>query len=260
MRKDKEQQKKNPTVKQAILFDYEGQPAHNGTDGIRNGMQTGAELSSLLDRQRSLSQNILERIVDYGNIDKAYQKVASNKGSGGIDNLTVDDLRDWLSLHYKNFQESLQNGFYAVSPVRKVEIEKPDGGMRMLGIPTTRDRLVQQAILQQLNLYYDPYFSDNSFGFRTGRSARQAIQQASQYVGEGKMWVVDIDMEKFFDKINHDRLMHRLSKRIGDKRLLRLIKAYLKAGIMTGGLVEQRIAGTPQGSICKALHILPYAK
>jgi len=248
MRKDKKQQKNNAIVRQATLFDYEGRPVTAGSNGIRDEKYSGAELSSLLDRQRSLSQNILERIVDYGNLDKAYQKVASNKGSGGVDDMSVEALQSWLSQHLKELQNSILSGSYQTSPVRKVEIEKPDGGKRMLGIPTTKDRLIQQAIFQQLTLYYDPYFSESSYGFRPNRNARQAIQQASQYVREGKEWVVDIDLEKFFDKINHDRLMHRLNKRIGDKRLLRLIRAYLNTGIMTGGLVEQRIAGTPQGS------------
>lgn len=248
MRKDKKQQKKDSPIRQATLFDHEGKPVQDISDGIRRRTHTGAELTSLLDRQRSLSQNILERIVDYGNLDKAYLKVASNKGAGGIDDMSVEDLRVWLSQHFNNLQESVLGGNYEASPVRKAEIDKPDGGKRMLGIPTTKDRLIQQAILQQLNPYYEPYFSENSYGFRKGRSAHQAIGQASQYVKEGKEWVVDIDLEKFFDKINHDRLMHRLSKRIGDKRLLFLIRAFLNAGIMAGGLMEQRIAGTPQGS------------
>jgi group II intron reverse transcriptase/maturase len=136
---------------------------------------------------------------------------------------------------------------YEVSAVRKVEIPKPDGGKRILGIPTVKDRLIQQAIHQELSRYYEPIFSESSYGFRPGRSAHQAIVQASKYIQEGKEWVVDIDLEKFFDKINHDRLMQRLSKGIGDKRLLRLINAYLKAGMMDEGLTEQRVAGTPQG-------------
>ena len=247
MRKDRLQQKMPEIVIQGLLFDYEGNPVHYDTDGIRE-VGEGAELYSLLDRQRTLSQTILERIVDYGNLDKAYKHVASNKGSSGIDGMSIIELRDWLSQNIGTLQKSLLDGSYVVYPVKKVEIAKPDGGKRMLGIPTTKDRLIQQSIYQQLNPYYDPHFSDYSYGFRSGRSAHQAIEQASHYIMEGKEWVVDIDLEKFFDKINHDRLMQRLSKRIGDKRLLRLIRAYLNAGIMTGGLVEQRTAGTPQGS------------
>ena len=172
----------------------------------------------------------------------------SNKGSSGVDGMEVDELRQWIGGHLKELQTSILQEQYEVGAVRKVEIPKPTGGMRMLGIPTVKDRLVQQAIHQELNRYYEPYFSDHSYGFRTGRSAGQAIVQASDYIAEGREWVVDIDLEKFFDTINHDRLMQRLSKGIGDKRLLRLINGYLKTGIMTGGLIEQRTAGTPQGS------------
>ena len=159
----------------------------------------------------------------------------SNKGSSGVDGMEVDELRQWIGGHLKELQTSILQEQYEVGAVRKVEIPKPTGGMRMLGIPTVKDRLVQQAIHQELNRYYEPYFSDHSYGFRTGRSAGQAIVQASDYIAEGREWVVDIDLEKFFDTINHDRLMQRLSKGIGDKRLLRLINAYLKTGIMTGG-------------------------
>jgi RNA-directed DNA polymerase len=247
MRKGKEQQK-NRQDKQLELFDIEGQPVCNGKDGILTKAISGAELSSRLDQKRTLTQNILERIVDYGNLDKAYRQVASNKGVSGVDKISITELRGWLSKHVVEFQDSLLEGKYEVSPVQKVEIPKPDGGVRLLGIPTTKDRLVQQAIHQQLNLYYEPYFSENSYGFRAGRNAQQAIRQASHYVKEGKEWVVDIDLENFFDKINHDRLMQRLSKGVGDKRLLRLINACLKSGIMAGGFIEQRIAGTPQGS------------
>ncbi len=136
---------------------------------------------------------------------------------------------------------------YQVDPVRQKDIRKPDGGTRMLGIPTVKDRMIQQAISQELMIYYDPGFSEGSFGFRPGRSAHQAVEQAARFIGSGKEWVVDIDLEKFFDKINHDRLMQRLGKGIGDKRLLRLINSYLKAGLMSDGLLSQRTSGAPQG-------------
>ena len=161
--------------------------------------------------------------------------------------METEELRQWLGKHINTLQESILTEQYAVSSVRKVEIPKPDGGKRILGIPTVKDRLIQQAIHQELSRYYEPVFSESSYGFRPGRSAHHAIEQASKYIQEGKEWVVDIDLEKFFDKINHDRLMQRLSKGIGDKKLLRLIKAYLKAGMMDDGLIEQRVAGTPQG-------------
>ena len=253
-------QQKNTSGKQIKLFTNNGEPVEGEVGGTDIGNDTGVELSSRLDQQRTLTENILERIVDYVNVNKAYQQVKSNKGSSGIDGMDVEELGQWLGSHLKELQESILQEKYAVSAVRKVEIPKPTGGIRMLGIPTVKDRLVQQAIHQKLNRYYEPYFSEYSYGFRTGRNAGQAILQAADYIGQGMEWVVDIDLEKFFDKINHDRLMQRLSKGIGDKRLLRLINAYLKTGIMTGGLLEQRTSGTPQGSLCKALHKDPYAK
>ena len=247
MRKDKEQQK-NTRWKQLKLFSPTGEPIAEYPSGTRENLLEGVELSSRLEQQRTLTEYILERIVDYGNLNKAYQQVKSNQGSGGIDGMEVECLGQWLATHLKELQESILKERYQVAAVRKVEIRKPEGGIRTLGIPTVKDRLIQQAIHQEMNRYYDPYFSENSYGFRPGRSATQAIQQASLYIAEGKEWVVDIDLEKFFDTINHDRLIQRLSKSIGDKRLLRLINACLKAGIMTNGLEEQRTAGSPQGS------------
>jgi len=247
MRKDSNQQK-NEKWEQLRLFTKTGEPAGDQTNGTGKISGSGVELFSRLEQQRSLTVNILERIVDYGNLDKAYRQVRSNKGSSGIDGMEVEELRHWIGKNLKELQESILSGQYEVSAVRKVEIPKPGGGVRMLGIPTVKDRMIQQAIHQEINRYYEPWFSEHSYGFRPGRNAHQAIRQASAYIAEGKEWVVDIDLEKFFDKINHDRLMQRLSKGIGDKRLLRLINAYLKSGMMSDGLMEQRVAGTPQGS------------
>jgi len=234
-------------VKQLKLFSQTIEP-HGNTDGrTERKDQGGVELSSRLEKQRTLTANLLNKIVDYENLNRAYKQVSRNGGSGGVDEMEIEDLRPWLGKHLNELRTLLLTEQYCVSAVRKVEIPKPTGGTRMLGIPTVKDRLIQQAIHQELNRYYDPHFSEHSYGFRPGRSAHQAIVQASQYIKEGKEWVVDIDLEKFFDKINHDRLMQRLSKGVGDKRLLRLINAYLKAGMMEGGLLEQRTAGTPQG-------------
>jgi RNA-directed DNA polymerase len=247
MRKGKEQQK-NETSRQLKLFTMQaGELSGIPTGGTGTVSLTRVELLSLLERQRTLTENLLERIVDYGNLMRAYKQVAGNNGSSGIDGMETEELRQWLGKHINTLQESILTEQYAVSSVRKVEIPKPDGGKRILGIPTVKDRLIQQAIHQELSRYYEPVFSESSYGFRPGRSAHHAIEQASKYIQEGKEWVVDIDLEKFFDKINHDRLMQRLSKGIGDKKLLRLIKAYLKAGMMDDGLIEQRVAGTPQG-------------
>jgi RNA-directed DNA polymerase len=248
MRKDKRQQK-NPDGKQLKLFTMQNlEPAGSLTEGISKGDGTGVELYSRLEKQRTLTENLLEKIVEYGNLNQAFKQVKENDGSSGIDKMEVSDLRQWLGKHLEELRESLLTEKYTVSAVRKVEIQKSTGGIRMLGIPTVKDRMIQQAIHQELNRYYDPHFSDYSYGFRPGRSAHQAIIQASNFIKEGNEWVVDIDLEKFFDKINHDRLMQRLSKGIGDKRLLRLINAFLKTGMMEGGLMEQRTAGTPQGS------------
>lgn len=246
MRKDKRQQKKTK-VKQLELFSQTNEPI-GGTNGRTKGeTEIGVELSSRLEKQRTLTANFLEKIVDYENLNRAYKQVKSNGGSSGVDKMEIEDLRPWLGKHLNELRTTLLTEQYEVSAVRKVEIPKPSGGTRTLGIPTVKDRLIQQAIHQELNRYYDQHFNEHSYGFRPGRNAHQAILQAAQYIKEGKDWVVDIDLENFFDKINHDRLMQRLSKGVGDKRLLRLINAYLKAGLMEGGLEEQRSAGTPQG-------------
>jgi group II intron reverse transcriptase/maturase len=252
MRKDK-MQHKSQGDKQLKLFEAKGEPDVKPSNGIGRDNMTGVELSSRLEQQRALTRDILERIVDYGNIDKAYQQVRSNQGSSGVDDMDVEELRHWLGKNIKELRRTILEEQYRPGSVLKVEIPKPNGGSRMLGIPTVKDRLIQQAIHHELNRYYEPHFSDHSYGFRPGRNAHQAILQASRYIAEGKEWVVDIDLENFFDTINHDRLMQRLSKGIGDKRLLRLINAYLKSGIMADGLVEQRTAGTPQGSALSPL-------
>jgi group II intron reverse transcriptase/maturase len=241
-------QQKNEAGQQLKLFAWQaGEPTGIPTGGTSTKTLTGAELLSLLERQRTLTENLLEKIVDYGNLIRAYERVLENGGSSGVDEMETEELRQWFGKHIDTLRELLLTEKYEVSAVRRVEILKPNGGTRVLGIPTVTDRLIQQAIHQELSRYYESIFSESSYGFRPGRNAHQAIRQASKYIQEGKEWVVDIDLEKFFDKINHDRLMQRLSKGIGDKRLLRLIKAYLKAGMMEGGLTEQRIAGTPQG-------------
>jgi len=246
MRKDKMQQKKT-LGGQLEIFSKTGEPMKEGIDGIDKPLSAGVELSSRLESQRTLTRDLLEKIVDYENLKRAFAQVRANDGSSGVDGMAIEELRQWLGKNLNYLRDDLLNEKYAASPVRKVEIPKPTGGMRMLGIPTVKDRFIQQAIHQELSRYYEPHFSEYSYGFRPNRDAGQAILQAAEYIREGKEWVVDIDLEKFFDKINHDRLMQRLSKGIGDKRLLRLINAFLKAGMMEGGLEEQRISGTPQG-------------
>lgn len=223
------------------------EPVESKAGGTGKEITAGDELQSLLERARAETEEIMERITDYVNLNRACQQVIQNGGSSGVDGMDVKELRQWYNKNLKWLQATLAAEQYEVSGVLKVEIPKPTGGKRMLGIPTVKDRLVQQAIAQELSKHYEPYFSESSYGFRPGRSAHQAILQSVEYIKEGKEWVVDIDLEKFFDNINHDRLMQRLSKRIGDKRLLRLIRAFLRAGMMEEGLCEQRISGTPQG-------------
>ena len=188
-------------------------------------------------------------MLDRRNLEGALERVASAEGAQtpGVDGRTIDETRDYLREHWPTIREQLLNGTYRPQPVRRGEIAKPDGGVRKLGIPTVLDRLIQQAILQVLQGRWDPTFSEHSYGFRPGRSAHQAVAQAQSYVAEGYEWVVDIALEKFFDRVNHDILMDRVAKRISDKRLLRLIRAYLNAGVMEDGLVGPTDEGVPQG-------------
>lgn len=247
MRKNRKQQKKEK-VRQLALFKDCGHPASHPESGTIGKSLSGVELLSQLEKQRTLTENLLEQVVDYGNLHKASQRVLTNGGKPGVDQMEVKDLGKWLQKNIHSLRNEVLEERYQVDFTRKVAIRKPDGGERLLGIPTVKDRMLQQSIHQVLNVYYDPLFSESSYGFRPGRNAHQAITAACDYIKAGKEWVVDIDLEKFFDKVNHDRLMQRLSKGIGDKRQLRLIKSYLQAGIMVDGLVEQRTAGTPQGS------------
>ncbi len=190
---------------------------------------------------------LMEEICQRENLKRALQRVRQNKGSPGIDGMTVKKLPGYLKKHWPRMREQLLAGNYQPQPVKRVEIPKPDGGIRKLGIPTVLDRFVQQAIMQVLQKYWDKTFSEHSYGFRLGRSAHQAISRSQQYVEQGCRWVVDIDLEKFFDRVNHDKLMGKLAKRIPDKRLLRIIRAFLNAGVMENGLVGATTEGTPQG-------------
>ena len=190
---------------------------------------------------------LMEAVVARENLLDAYARVMSNKGAAGVDGMPVEQLLPHLQEHWAQIKESLLNGTYQPQAVRCVEIPKPNGGVRQLGIPTVVDRLVQQALHQVLSPLFEPGFSESSYGFRPGRSAQQAVAQARAYVVEGRRWVVDLDLEKFFDRVNHDVLMSRLARRISDKRVLGLIRRYLQAGMMAGGVVSQRVEGTPQG-------------
>jgi len=192
-------------------------------------------------------ERIMEEICSQENLWKAIRQVQANKGSPGVDGMTVGQLPDYLRTHWPTLREQLLNGAHQPQPVKRAEIPKPDGGMRKLGIPTVLDRFIQQAVLQVLQKQWDPTFSEHNYGFRPRRSAHQAVAAAQQYVAEGHRFVVDIDLEKFFDRVNHDRLMGAVAKRVQDKRLLKLIRAFLNAGVMDHGLVSPTDEGTPQG-------------
>jgi RNA-directed DNA polymerase len=188
---------------------------------------------------------MMEEICEWGNLKQAMWRVKANKGSAGIDGMRVEELPDYRDLLV--IRDQLLSGSYKPQPVKRVEIPKPDGGVRKLGIPTALDRFVQQAVMQVLQKHWDRTFSDSSYGFRPGRSTHQAVEQAQQYIAAGYGWVVDLDLEKFFDRVNHDKLMGQIAKRVGDKRLLKLIRAFLNAGVMENGLVSPSVEGTPQG-------------
>src|SRR5262244_3305559 len=191
---------------------------------------------------------LMEEVCERGNLLEALRRVKANKGSAGIDGMTVGQLSGYLKEHWLTIRDQLLNGTYDPQPVRRVEIEKPDGGgMRKLGIPTTLDRFLQQAVLQVLQRQWDPTFSDHSYGFRPGRSAHQAVAQAQHYIAEGHGWCVDLDLEKFFDRVSHDKLMGQIIQRVEDERLRKLIRAFLNAGVMENGLVSPSVEGTPQG-------------
>lgn len=192
-------------------------------------------------------QGLLEAALDRSNLQRAFKRVRSNKGAAGVDGLDIDQTAELLKTQWPRIRQELLEGRYKPSPVRRVQIPKPDGSWRELGIPTVTDRLIQQALLQILQPLIDPTFSEHSHGFRPGRSARDAILKAQQYVQSGKRVVVDVDLEKFFDRVNHDVLMDRVRKRISDPRVVRLIRAYLNSGIMDGGICKDRVEGTPQG-------------
>jgi RNA-directed DNA polymerase len=193
------------------------------------------------------TDKLMEEVCERENLKEALRRVKANGGAAGVDGMSVDGLPDYLRENWQRMKGWLLAGTYKPQPVRRVEIPKPSGGTRKLGIPTVSDRFVQQAVLQVLQKRWDPTFSDHSYGFRPGRSAHQAVERAQEYIQQGYDWVVDIDLEKFFDRVNHDVLMGRIARRIGDKRLLKLIRGFLESGVMENGVVGPTEEGTPQG-------------
>ena len=195
----------------------------------------------------AVGEQLMEEVCERENCKQALQRVKANKGSAGVDGMTVRQLPEFLRQHWPAIREQLLSGTYKPQPVKRVEIPKPDGGVRKLGIPTVLDRFIQQVVMQVLQRKWDGTFSSHSYGFRPGRSAHQAVDAAQQYMAVGYRWVVDLDLEKFFDRVNHDKLMAKIAERVSDWRLLKLIRAFLRAGVMEGGLVSPVDEGTPQG-------------
>jgi RNA-directed DNA polymerase len=222
-------------------------PGASGEGGTGSAAYEEWQATTALTRRRALTGDLMERVSERENLNRAYKRVKANKGAPGIDGMSVGELHGWLKGHKEELVGSLLDGSYEPQPVLGKEIDKSGGGKRRLGIPTVVDRLVQQAILQVLEGIVDPTFSEWSYGFRRGRNAHQAVRQAAEYVAEGRGIVVDVDLEKFFDRVNHDMLMARLARHVSDKRLLRIVRRFLEAGMMWNGMCVERYEGTPQG-------------
>ena len=226
------------------------QPALTAKQSGQNPRSAAVEAASVTvvkDNAHEEPTDVMSAVVDRPNMQRAYDRVLRNKGAPGVDGMKVGDLKAYLKTHWPTHKQELLDGTYQPLPVRKVEIPKSGGGKRQLGIPTVLDRFIQQALHQVLSPVFEPGFSESSYGFRPGRSAGQAVQQARDYVEAGHRWVVDIDLEAFFDRVNHDMLMARVARQVKDKRVLKLIRAYLESGVCEGGLVTVRREGTPQG-------------
>src|SRR5229473_1976954 len=229
-----------------LRLDFSSTPTGEARQARREDIES-LPVASEPERPANTSR-IMEEICERANLKEALRQVRGNKGSAGVDRMTVDQLGDYLKQHWPVIREQLLNGTYEPKPVRRVEIPKPDGGgVRKLGIPTVLDRFIQQAVMQVLQRRWNPRFSQHSYGFRPRRSAHHAVAQAQQYIAQGYEWVIDLDLEKFFDRVNHDKLMGQIAKRIEDKRLLKLVRAFLNAGAMENGLVSPSVEGTPQG-------------
>jgi RNA-directed DNA polymerase len=218
-------------------------------DGRMPSMAThGAEVDAAADEQTKAEElRQMDAVVERNNLWRAYERVMRNKGAAGVDGLTVFELKAWLQQHWPSVKAALLAGDYVPAAIRKVEMPKPNGGVRTLGIPTVLDRLIQQALLQVLQPEFEPEFSEHSYGFRPGRNAWQAVQRAQGYIKEGRRWVVDLDLEKFFDRVNHDIVVSRVARKVKDERVLKLVRRYLEAGMMSDGVVSARTEGTPQG-------------
>lgn len=235
---------------QRLLFEQSAESPRHGEGsegGTRPSPHEEQQAFAANGPARALTEHLMEEVADRDNLNRAYRQVKANQGAAGVDGMAIAAAAEWIAEHKEQLIAALIEGRYQPQPVRGVQIPKPGGGVRQLGIPTVIDRLVQQAILQVLRPLVDPTFSDSSYGFRPGRGAHDALHQAAKYVAEGRTIVVDMDLEKFFDRVNHDILMARLARRIGDKRLLKIIRRFLEAGLMQDGVCVARYEGTPQG-------------
>ena len=234
-------------LRQSIQQELAREPIERGEAPIAGGPGAEPVVAMAEPESPAATMHLMEKVCERENLKRAWQRVRGNKGAPGVDGMTIDDAKSYLREHWPDIRSQLLAGAYRPQPVKRVEIPKPDGGVRKLGVPCVVDRLIQQALLQVLQKHWDPTFSEHSYGFRPGRSAHQAVAQAQRYVAEGYSVVVDLDLEKFFDRVNHDGLMARVAARIADKRVLKLIRAFLNAGVMEDGLVRPVDEGTPQG-------------
>ena len=233
--------RQNNQLKLAFKEEHRGE----APKGLREGTESSAAKCGT--ERPAINEQLMEEVCERENCKQALKRVKANKGSPGVDGMTVQELSEYLKQHWPAIREHLQSGTYEPQPVKRVEIPKPDGGVRKLGIPTVLDRFIQQAVMQVLQRKWDRTFSEHSYGFRPERSAHQAVAKAQQYIAEGGRYVVDLDLEKFFDRVNHDRLMAKLAEKISDKRMLKLIRTFLTAGVLENGLVGPVDEGTPQG-------------